>query len=116
MFMQTSPWTRNRLPAMWRALAADLAFGPVRCNGNFSMQTSMSWILFFCAGKRLNMKKVISYVASNFRQDKIWQRRTKPDARKYQVVLAIDETRSMRVRAFFVACSFCLTFEIFQML
>lgn len=50
-------------------------------------------------GKRLNMKKVIGYVASNFRQDKIWQRRTKPDARRYQVMLAIDETRSMRVRA-----------------
>jgi midasin len=50
------------------------------------------------SGKRLNMKKVIAYVASSFRQDKIWQRRTRPDARRYQVVLAVDETRSMRVR------------------
>jgi midasin len=49
-------------------------------------------------GKRLNMKKVIGYIASNFRQDKIWQRRTRLDKRQYQVVMAIDETRSMRVR------------------
>jgi midasin len=48
-------------------------------------------------GKRLNMKKVIGYIASNFRQDKIWLRRTSPDKRQYQVVLAIDETKSMRV-------------------
>lgn len=49
-------------------------------------------------GKRLNMKKVISFIASGFRQDKIWLRRTKPDKRQYQLVLAIDETRSMQVR------------------
>lgn len=48
-------------------------------------------------GKRLNMKKVIAYIASNFRRDKIWMRRTSPDKRDYQVLLAIDETKSMKV-------------------
>lgn len=37
------------------------------------------------AGKRINMKKVIAFIASHFRRDKIWMRRTHPDKRKYQV-------------------------------
>jgi midasin len=37
------------------------------------------------SGKRLNMKKVIGYIASHFRKDKIWMRRTRPDKRRYQV-------------------------------
>eukprot|EP00887_Chlorella_sp_A99_P000601 scaffold17.g601.t1 len=36
-------------------------------------------------GKRINMKKVIGYIASHFRKDKIWLRRTRPDKRRYQV-------------------------------
>ncbi|CAI5952801.1 unnamed protein product [Closterium sp. NIES-64] len=47
------------------------------------------------SGKRINMKKVILYIASGFKRDKIWLRRTRPDKRKYQVVLAIDDSRSM---------------------
>lgn len=46
-------------------------------------------------GKRINMKKVIPYIASQFRKDKIWLRRTKPNKRQYQVILAIDDSRSM---------------------
>ncbi|XP_057850180.2 midasin isoform X2 [Cryptomeria japonica] len=46
-------------------------------------------------GKRINMKKVIPYIASQFRKDKIWLRRTKPNKRQYQVVLALDDSRSM---------------------
>ncbi|GAB4814208.1 hypothetical protein N2152v2_001254 [Parachlorella kessleri] len=46
-------------------------------------------------GKRINMKKVIAYIASHFRKDKIWMRRTRPDKRRYQVVLAVDDSRSM---------------------
>lgn len=49
----------------------------------------------FRSGKRINMRKVISYVASHFRKDKIWMRRTIPDKRRYQVLLAIDDSRSM---------------------
>lgn len=41
------------------------------------------------------MKKVIPYIASHFRKDKIWLRRTRPDTRRYQVVVAIDDSRSM---------------------
>ncbi|KAL3690583.1 hypothetical protein R1sor_016892 [Riccia sorocarpa] len=47
------------------------------------------------SGKRINMKKVIPYIASQFRKDKIWLRRTKPNKRQYQVVVAIDDSRSM---------------------
>ncbi|GJN20771.1 hypothetical protein PR202_gb08189 [Eleusine coracana subsp. coracana] len=36
-------------------------------------------------GKRINMKKVIPYIASHFRRDKIWLRRTKPNKRNYQL-------------------------------
>ncbi|XP_060128572.1 midasin isoform X2 [Zootoca vivipara] len=46
-------------------------------------------------GKRLNMRKVIPYVASQFRKDKIWLRRTKPSKRQYQICLALDDSASM---------------------
>ncbi|XP_025949160.1 midasin [Dromaius novaehollandiae] len=46
-------------------------------------------------GKRLNMRKVIPYIASQFRKDKIWLRRTKPSKRQYQICLAIDDSSSM---------------------
>ncbi|XP_031820381.1 midasin [Sarcophilus harrisii] len=47
------------------------------------------------SGKRLNMRKVIPYIASQFRKDKIWLRRTKPSKRQYQICLAIDDSSSM---------------------
>uniref|UniRef100_A0A3Q3ARQ7 Midasin n=1 Tax=Kryptolebias marmoratus TaxID=37003 RepID=A0A3Q3ARQ7_KRYMA len=46
-------------------------------------------------GKRLNMKKVIPYIASQFRKDKIWLRRTKASKREYQICLAVDDSSSM---------------------
>ena len=46
-------------------------------------------------GKRLNMRKVISYVASNYRKDKIWLRRAEPTQKDYQINLAIDDSLSM---------------------
>ncbi|KAI8847256.1 hypothetical protein BC829DRAFT_370171 [Chytridium lagenaria] len=46
-------------------------------------------------GKRLNMRKVIPYIASQFKKDKIWLRRTKPFKRNYQIMLTIDDSRSM---------------------
>lgn len=39
------------------------------------------------SGKRISMKRVIAYIASHFRKDKIWLRRTQPDKRKYQASL-----------------------------
>lgn len=46
-------------------------------------------------GKRINMRKVIPFVASGFRKDKIWLRRTKPAKRDYQVMVMIDDSSSM---------------------
>lgn len=46
-------------------------------------------------GKRISMRKVIPFIASNYRRDKIWLRRTKPSKREYQVFVAIDNSRSM---------------------
>lgn len=46
-------------------------------------------------GKRLNMRKIIPYIASEFRKDKIWLRRTKPSKREYQIMMAIDDSASM---------------------
>ncbi|KAB7497678.1 Midasin, partial [Armadillidium nasatum] len=55
-------------------------------------------------GKRLNMKKVIPYIASQFRKDKIWLRRSQPSKRAYQVLLAVDDSESMsEVNAFNLA-------------
>ncbi|KAL2338821.1 hypothetical protein Fmac_013267 [Flemingia macrophylla] len=46
-------------------------------------------------GKRINMKKVIPYIASDYSKDRIWLRRTRPNKRDYQVVIAVDDSRSM---------------------
>ena len=46
-------------------------------------------------GKRLNMRKVIPYIASEYKKDKIWMRRTKPSKRTYQIMIAIDDSKSM---------------------
>ena len=39
--------------------------------------------------------QVIGYVASGFRKDRIWLRRTKPSKRDYQIMLLIDDSSSM---------------------
>ena len=49
----------------------------------------------FRTGKRLNMRKIIPYIASEYTKDKIWLRRTKPSRREYQVLLSVDDSRSM---------------------
>ncbi|AET39337.1 AAA family ATPase midasin Ecym_4273 [Eremothecium cymbalariae DBVPG len=46
-------------------------------------------------GKRLNMKRIIPYIASQFRKDKIWLRRAKPSKRQYQIMIAVDNSKSM---------------------
>ncbi|KAK4054525.1 AAA ATPase midasin [Microbotryomycetes sp. JL201] len=47
------------------------------------------------SGKRLNLKKIIPYIASEFTKDKIWLRRTRPSQREYQVMISIDDSKSM---------------------
>lgn len=49
----------------------------------------------FRSGKRINMRKVIAFIASNFRKDKIWLRRTRPSRRECEVVVAVDNSASM---------------------
>jgi len=49
----------------------------------------------FRTGKRLNLKKIIPYIASDYTKDKIWLRRTKPSHREYQVFICIDDSHSM---------------------
>merc|ERR1712166_1319250 len=46
-------------------------------------------------GKRIDMKKVVPYIASDFRKDRIWMRRSRPNNRCYQVMCAIDSSQSM---------------------
>jgi midasin len=50
----------------------------------------------FRTGKRLNMRKIIPFIASGFRKDKIWMRRVQPDQRTYPILLAVDNSSSMR--------------------
>lgn len=47
-------------------------------------------------GKRLNIKRIISYIASNYRKDKIWLRRTEPSERDYRILVAVDDSLSMK--------------------
>ena len=46
-------------------------------------------------GKRLNMKRIIPYIASDFTKDKIWLRRTRPSQREYQIMISLDDSKSM---------------------
>ncbi|KAF4672212.1 AAA ATPase midasin [Perkinsus chesapeaki] len=47
-------------------------------------------------GKRLNMRKVLAWVASDYRKDRIWLRRNKPSKREHNVIVCLDNTKSMR--------------------
>ncbi|KAI9841030.1 MAG: AAA ATPase midasin [Sclerophora amabilis] len=49
----------------------------------------------FRTGKRLNIKRIIPYIASQYKRDKIWMRRSVPTKRAYQVMLAVDDSKSM---------------------
>jgi midasin len=45
--------------------------------------------------KRINMKRIIGYIASGYRTDKIWLCQTKHSQRDYRVLLAVDNSESM---------------------
>ena len=47
-------------------------------------------------GKRLNIKRIIPYIASGYKRDKIWMRRAVPTKRAYQVLVAVDDSESMK--------------------
>jgi len=71
-------------------------------------------------GKRISMRKVIPYIASSFRRDKIWLRRTKASKRQYQVLVCIDNSFSMSecgvadtaMAALFTLCSALARVEV----
>ncbi|XP_063385869.1 midasin [Cydia fagiglandana] len=49
----------------------------------------------FRTGRAINMRRVIPYIASHFRKDRIWLRRTKPARREYKIAIAVDDSSSM---------------------
>ncbi|KAF5026068.1 hypothetical protein F66182_1860 [Fusarium sp. NRRL 66182] len=49
----------------------------------------------FRTGKRLNIKRIIPYIASSYKRDKIWMRRSMPTKRTYQIMLCVDDSKSM---------------------
>ncbi|KAF9424906.1 hypothetical protein HW555_000207 [Spodoptera exigua] len=49
----------------------------------------------FRTGRSINMRRVIPYIASHFRKDRIWLRRTKPAKREYKIAIAVDDSSSM---------------------
>nr|AJA32497.1 midasin protein [Nosema pernyi] len=53
----------------------------------------------FKSGRKLNMKKIIPYIASDYRRDKIWMKRRKSDKKDYTVRLFVDNSKSMYSQA-----------------
>ena len=49
----------------------------------------------FISGKRLNIKRIMPYIASGYRNRKIWMRRSVPSKRNYQIMLSVDDSKSM---------------------
>jgi midasin (ATPase involved in ribosome maturation) len=37
------------------------------------------------------MRKIIPFIASDFKKDKIWLRRTKPNKREFQILVALGK-------------------------
>ena len=42
------------------------------------------------------MRRLISYIASDFRNDRVWLRRTKRERRNFEVCIAVDDSASMK--------------------
>ncbi|PBK75109.1 midasin [Armillaria solidipes] len=102
--VQLRHWQEAGLPSegaerMWRlyeSLTHDLAYAlceQLRLILEPTLATRLKGD--YRTGKRLNMKKIIPYIASDYTKDKIWLRRTRPSQREYQVLIALDDSRSM---------------------
>ncbi|UKK01110.2 hypothetical protein MACK_001923 [Theileria orientalis] len=50
---------------------------------------------YYKHGKRISIKKLMIFIATNYQRDKIWLKRLKPQKRDYFIQLAIDNTKSM---------------------
>ena len=57
------------------------------------------------SGKRINMRKIIAFVASGYRKDAIWMRRTKLSERDYQVRMRRGERAGEKRR---ILSPFCV--------
>lgn len=72
------------------------------------MFASLRFIFFsrgdYRTGKRLNMRRLIPYIASEYRKDRIWMRRTKKAQREYQVLIAVDDSASMNENGIHQVC------------
>lgn len=42
------------------------------------------------------MRRLIPYIASDYRKDRIWMRRTRRERRNYEICIAVDDSASMR--------------------
>lgn len=47
------------------------------------------------SGKKLNLKRLIPYIASDYRKDKIWMKRRRSDKKEYIIRIFIDNSKSM---------------------
>ena len=54
---------------------------------------------YFKTGKKISMRKVLTWIASDYKKNKLWLRRTKPSHREYRVVICLDNTASMRANS-----------------
>ena len=53
----------------------------------------------FKQGKKIDMKKIIPFIASNYSKDKIWLKKTSPQTANYDILLALDDSFSMSEKA-----------------
>lgn len=98
-------WTRNDSSALLRGTELWSKYTAITASSSQRLCEQLRLVLEpmlraklegdFRTGKRINMRKVIPYIASQFRKDKIWMRRTRPSKRQYQVMIAIDDSESM---------------------
>ena len=100
--MQSTPHGVRALDlaaSAWSVLSSIVADSSVRlCEGlRLILEPTLAARLGgeFRSGKRINMRRVIPYIASNFRKDKLWMRRSTPSKRTYQVMIAVDDSSSM---------------------
>ncbi|MCJ1283644.1 hypothetical protein MMC26_002975 [Xylographa opegraphella] len=94
--LSRSPDEARRLWSHYEGLTRDLAFTlteQLRLILAPTLATKMRGD--FRTGKRLNIKRIIPYIASQYKRDKIWMRRSVPSKRNYQIMLAVDDSSSM---------------------
>ncbi|KAH9386428.1 midasin [Nematocida major] len=50
----------------------------------------------YASGRRLNMKRIISYIASDGQKNRIWMRKTKNQGREYLIRIFVDNSGSIK--------------------